>query len=150
MTERRYLEDIAVGEKRLSSVYPVTEEEALEFARRFDPQAMHLDKEAAAKGMFGGVIVSGWHTAALAMRAMAEVATFGSGDVLGLGVDQIRWPIPVRPGDSVQGEVEVASVRPSEKNPGFGIVKLNVTMRNQRGEVVMTLSPNCWVPRRAV
>jgi acyl dehydratase len=79
---------------------------------------------------------------------MADAAIFGTGDVLGLGVEGITWPIPVRPGDTLQGEVEIESIRPSKSNPGFGIVKLRVTVRNQRGEVVYTVSPSCWVPRR--
>ena len=79
---------------------------------------------------------------------MAEVKTFGDADVLGLGVDHLSWPIPVRPGDVLQGEVEIAAIRPSKSNPGFGIVQLACTIRNQKGEVVMRLTPNCWVERR--
>lgn len=145
---QRYLEDLQRGEKRLSTPVLVTEEEALEFSRRYDPQAIHVDREAAAEGMYGGLIASGWHTAAIAMRMMAEVRIFGEGAVLGLGVEEICWAAPVRPGDTLQGEVEIASIRPSNSRPGFGVVKLKVTLRNQRGEVVYTVSPNCWVPRR--
>ena len=144
----RYLEDLQVGEKHASGEYSVTEEEMLDFARRYDPQPMHMDPEAAARGPFGGVIASGWHTAALMMRMLADSNVFGGGDVLGLGVDKMSWPQPVRPGDTLRGEVEVASIRPSGSNPAFGIVKLNVTLRNQRDEVVLIVSPNCWVPRR--
>ena len=145
---KRYLEDLTLGEKTLSNKHDITEEEAVAFSRSFDPQAMHVDKALAEKGRFGGLIASGWHTAAIAMRMMAEVKTFGDADVLGLGVDSLSWPIPVRPGDTLQGEVEIAAVRPSKSNPGFGIVRLNCTVRNQKGEVVMRLSPNCWVERR--
>ena len=145
---QRYLEDLTVGEKHLSGKHYISEEDAVAFSRSFDPQAMHIDKAAAEKGRFGGLIASGWHTAAIAMRMMAEVKTFGDGDVLGLGVDQMSWPVPVRPGDTLQGEVEIADIRPSKSNPGFGIVKLHCTLRNQHGQVVMKLSPNCWVERR--
>jgi acyl dehydratase len=148
MAGRRYLEDLTVGEKQVSSKHLVTEEDALAFSHSFDPQPMHIDKDAAEKGMFGGLIASGWHTAALAMRMMAEVKTFGDSDVLGLGVDNLSWPIPVRPGDTLQGEVEIAEIRPSRSNPRFGIVKMNCTVRNQHGEVVLRLSPNCWIERR--
>jgi acyl dehydratase len=145
--ERRYLEDLKVGERRLSSVFTLTEEEAIEFALRYDPQLMHVDREVSARGPFGGLIASGWHTAALMMRMMAEIDFFG-GETLGLGVDAIRWPLPVRPGDSLQTEMEVESVRASKSNPAFGVVKLRVIVRNQRDEVVLMASPNCWVPRR--
>jgi acyl dehydratase len=148
MADRRYLEDLVAGEKRLSPPVTITEEAALEFSRLYDPQPMHIDPQAAASGMFGGIIVSGWHTAALTMRMLADVAVFGTGDVLGLGVERITWPVPVRPGDTLQSEVEIESIRPSKSNPGFGVVKLKVTVRNQRGEVVYTFNPSCWVPRR--
>ncbi len=146
---RRHLEDFAVGEKCLSPTVEVTEAESLEFARRYDPQPMHADPEAAARGQFHGLIASGWFTAALAMRMIVDSAFMGEGDaVLGVGADAITWPRPVRPGDVLQAQIEVAATRPSESKPRFGIVKLNVTICNQKGEVVMTFHPNCWVPRR--
>ena len=147
--DRLYFEDLEAGRKSWSPVVLVTEEEMVDFARRYDPQPMHTDREAAAHGPFGGLIASGWHTAALMMRMMAEAQTLGGGgDILGLGVDAIRWPVPVRPGDRLQAEIQIESMRVSNSNPAFGIVKLKVTVRNQRGEVVMLASPNCWVPRR--
>jgi acyl dehydratase len=145
-----FLEDLVVGAKRLSATVEVTEAEIIEFARRYDPQPMHTDADAARSGPFGGLIASGWHTAAMAMRLIVDAAVFGGGVVLGVGVDSIRWPHPVRPGDVLQAEIEVASLRPSESQPRFGIVKLNVTVRNQRSEVVMQFHPNCWLPRRPV
>jgi acyl dehydratase len=148
MAERRYLEDLRVGEKRLSPKVTVNEAEVLEFARRYDPQPMHTDREAAAAGMYGGLIASGWHTAALTMRMMADSRLFGETEVLGVGVEGMRWPKPVRPGDTLQAEQEIESIRPSQSNPGFGIVKVKVTVRDQNGEVVMQLNPSCWVPRR--
>jgi len=145
----RYLEDLSVGEKRLSGTTEVTEPESIEFARRYDPQPMHIDREAALQRRFGGLIASGWHTAAMAMRMIVDAALLGDGDdVVGVGVDSIKWPRPVRPGDVLQAEMEIVSIRPSESQPSFGIVKMNVTVRNQRGEVVMVFQPNCWVPRR--
>jgi acyl dehydratase len=143
----RYLEDLRVGDSALSPKIEVTEAEVLEFARRWDPQPMHTDPEAAARGMSRGLIASGWHTAAITMRLIVDAALLG-GDVLGIGVDHIRWPIPVRPGDVLQAEIEVETIRESKSNPAFGIVRLKVTTRNQHGEAVMELHPNCWVPRR--
>lgn len=145
----RYLEDLREGEKRLSPTIQVAEAESIDFARRYDPQPMHTDLEAARHGPFGGLIASGWFTAALAMRMIIDAALLGSdGDILGVGVDDIKWPRPVRPGDVLQAEIEIASIRASQSKPTFGIVKMNVTIRNQKGEVVMLFHPNCWVPRR--
>src|SRR5437867_4448729 len=127
----RYLEDLCAGEKCLSAAVTVTAEEIMDFARQFDPQPMHTDPVAAAAGPFGGLIASGWHTAGLAMRMMAELRPMGDGGVIGLGVDAIRWPRPVRPGDQLRAEVEIESIRPSDSRPTHGIVKLRVTILNQ-------------------
>jgi acyl dehydratase len=148
MPQNRYLEDLRVGDRFTAPSITVTEQDALEFAQRYDPQPIHVDPLAAAQGPFGGLITSGWHTAAIAMRAMADARPFGDIPVLGLGVDELRWPKPVRPGDTLSGEVEIEAITPSRSKPQFGIVKLRTTLRNQNGEVVMTFSPSCWVPRR--
>jgi acyl dehydratase len=126
----------------------VEEEELLSFARRFDPQPMHIDRKAAEKGWFKGLIASGWHTAALVMKLNAEARLMGDIPVLGLGVDKVEWPIPVRPGDTLRVVTEVTGVRPSKSKPGFGIVSFVTTAYNQNGEVVFAARPNVWVPRR--
>jgi len=120
----------------------------LAFARSFDPQPMHVDLEAAARGPFKGLIASGWHTAALVMRLVAEARPFGEAQVLGLGVEELQWPMPVRPGDTIRCEMEIVAKRESRSKPGYGIVTCKVTTRNQHGQVVMLHSPACWVPRR--
>jgi acyl dehydratase len=110
---------------------------------------MHIDREAAANGWFKGLIASGWHTAAVSMRLMADAAMLGNtGEVLGMGVENLAWPKPVRPGDVLEAEIEIASIRESKSNPKYGVVKLSTTVRNQRGETVYTFNPSCWVPRR--
>ena len=145
---RRYLEDLQVGEKFQTESATVSEAEILEFSRKYDPQPMHLDPEAAAKGAFRGLIASGWHTGAIVMRLVVDANPLGDLPLLGLGVDGIEWPQPVRPGDTIQVETEVLSVRPSKTHPTHGVVKLKSTARNQHGEVVYIVTPNCWVPRR--
>jgi acyl dehydratase len=122
----------------------MTLEDILDFARRFDPQPMHTDPD-----ISGGVIASGWHTAAIVMRLNVESSPFGSLPVLGLGVDGIEWPRPVRPSDEISVETEVLAIRPSKSKPSHGIVKMRTTARNQNGEVVFVVTPNCWVPRRS-
>jgi acyl dehydratase len=126
----------------------VSEDQILEFARQYDPQPMHADPQAAARGPFRGLIASGWHTAALVMRLAVDSNPLGSLPLLGLGVDGIEWPQPVRPGDTMQVEMEIVEIRPSQSRPSHGIVKIRSTARNQRGEIVFVVTPNCWVPRR--
>ena len=147
--DARYLEDLTVGERMVAGELLITEEESVAFARRYDPQAMHIDREAAEKGPLGGLSASGWQTTAIVMRLITDARPFGSTPVLGLGVDELRWPMPVRPGDTVRAEMEVVSITPSKSKPRFGVVRIQVTARNQRGEVVLRMIPNLWIPRRA-
>jgi acyl dehydratase len=144
----RYFEDLYVGFRQAAGSIKVEEAECLAFSRAYDPQPMHIDREAAERSQFGGLIASGWHTAALVMRLIADARPFGDTEVLGMGVDSLRWPLPVRPGDTLHSEMEVVAVKPSQSNPKFGVVKFTVTTRNQNGEVVLVHSPACWVPRR--
>jgi len=148
MSGIRYLEDLSVGERLITPSMEVTEAGAISFADAYDPQPMHNDPRTATRGPFGGLIVSGWHTTAMVMRLIVDTNPLGGAPVLGLGVDQIRWPNPLRPGDTIHAELEITSITPSESKPGFGIVRLNVTALNQRGEAVLTMNPNLWVARR--
>ena len=144
-SSNRYLEDLRVGEKAQTGSATISEADILDFARRFDPQPIHTDPHAP-----GGLIASGWHTAAVVMRLVADARPLGNLPVLGLGVDGIQWPQPVRPGDTIQVEMEILEIRPSQSKPTHGIVKLRSTARNQNGEVVYVVTPNVWVPRRPV
>jgi acyl dehydratase len=134
-----FLEDIAVGDERELGSYSVSREEIIEFATKYDPQPFHLDEEAARAYPFGGLIASGWHTAAIAMRIMVfgfvqKTASLGSP-----GADEIRWLTPVRPGDTLTLSARVIEVRPSKSKPDRGSVKLAYTMKNQQGQTVMTM-----------
>ena len=144
----RYLEDLVVGDVRQTGSTEVAEAEAVAFATRHDPQPMHTDADAAAAGVFGGLIASGWHTAGMVMRLIVDARPLGETPLLGLGVDELRWPKPVRPGDVIQAETEILSITPSQSRPDYGVVRLKVTARNQLGEVVFTMIPKLWVPRR--
>ena len=110
---RRYLAGLQVGEKFHSASVTVSEAEILEFSRQFDPQPMHLDPQAAAQGPFRGLIASGWHTGARVMWLVVDANPLGDLPLLGLGVDGIEWPQPVRPGDTLRVEMEVVAIRPS-------------------------------------
>jgi acyl dehydratase len=147
MTPARYLEDIQPGDAFESGPVTMVESEMIDFASRFDPQPMHTDPVAARSGPFGGLIASGWYTAALVMRLLNDARPLGATPMVGMS-DSIHWRLPVRPGDVLHARVEVLSVRPSRSRPTHGIVKLRVTTRNQRGEAVMVQEPTVWVPRR--
>jgi acyl dehydratase len=143
-----HYEDLAVGRSFRTASIAVTAEEVAAFAARYDPQPFHLDPAAAKQSVFGGVVASGWMTAALTMRLMVQSEfSFGTG-VVGLGVDTLKWPAPVRPGDTLTATIEVAAMRTSETKPGFGVVKLKTTTTNQRGETVQVMVSNVLVRRR--
>ena len=138
MTER-YLEDYIPGTTSAHGPIGVSEADVVEFGRRFDPQPFHVDPDAALEGPFGGLIASGWHTCALMMRLLAEsylspVSSLGSP-----GVDQLRWILPVRPGDELTLHATVEDVRASRSKPDRGILRTHVEMVNQDGDVVLRL-----------
>jgi len=149
MTRNCYFEDVSPGDRFPGGSVEVTKADCIAFATAYDPQPMHLDTEEA-RARFGGMIASGWHTAALVMRQVALSRPLGDTEVLGMAVENLRWRQPVRPGDTLNVEMEITSTKPSESNPQYGIVTFLITTRNQRGETVMTHSPICWVPRRPV
>ena len=144
----RFLEDLKVGERFQSDQYIVTEEQIVTFAREFDPQPFHIDLKIAEKSIFKGLAASGWHTAAITMRLFVQATNFAEGAV-GLGVDELRWPTAVRPGDSLWVEVEIVDLRASRSKPGHGIIRIRNVTRNQRGEIVQTMFANAMVPRKS-
>ena len=144
----RYLDDLKVGERFQSGQYIVTEEEIINFAREFDPQPFHLDSAVARQTMFQGLIASGWHTAAITMRLFVQTLNFAEG-AIGLGVDELRWPNAVGPGDALQVETEIVDLRVSRSKPSHGIVRLRNVTVNQRGEIVQTMSASALVLRRS-
>ena len=143
----RYFDDLRSGERLQSGQYIVTEEEIINFAREFDPQPFHLDGAVADQTMFKGLIASGWHTAAITMRLFVQTLNFAEG-AIGLGVDELRWPNAVRPGDALQVETEIVDLRVSRSKPSHGIVRLRNVTVNQHGEVVQTMSASALVLRR--
>lgn len=143
-----YLEDVKSGDRFQSDAYLLTEEAAISFAQQFDPQPFHLDRAAAEQSVFEGLAASGWHTAAIAMRLMMTGPMQFVGGAVGLGVDELRWPVAVRPGDTLRLETEIADVRPSKSKPRHGLIRIRNTMTNQRGEIVLSYLANAMVQRR--
>jgi acyl dehydratase len=144
----RYLEDFAVGQTFGSGRTRIDGDRALAFAAEFDPQPFHLDEAAARRSIFGGLTASGWHTAAVTMRLLVESELKPAGGLVGAGLDECRWPRPVRPGDMLRLECEVSDVRPSKSRPEQGLIKLRTTTLNQNDEPVMVYVVNMVVPRR--
>jgi acyl dehydratase len=135
----RYLEDFEPGGVHAAGSVQLSEEEILEFARRYDPQVFHVDPEAARTTIYGGLIASGWHTVAVTMRLLVD-HVFGAAANMGSpGVDEIRWPRPVRPGDTLSVRVTVLDVRPSRSKPDRGVLRFRVDADNQDGEPTMSM-----------
>jgi acyl dehydratase len=149
MTKERYFDDLKVGDRFKSESLRVTERQVIEFAHKFDPQMFHLTRKRAERTIFKGLIASGWHTAAMTMRLFVQRLNFAEG-AIGLGVDELRWPNPVRPGDVLQVETEIVDLRLSRSKPNCGILRLRNVTTNQRGEIVQTMFANAIVPRRRV
>jgi acyl dehydratase len=143
----RYFDDLKAGDRFESATFSVTADAIVEFGRQWDPQSFHIDPALAKQTMFGGLIASGWHTAAITMRLFVQTLDFAEG-AIGLGVDELRWPTPVRPGDVLRVETEIVDSRPSQSKPSHGIVRLRNTTRNQRKEVVQTMFASALVPKR--
>lgn len=137
--DQRYFEDYAGGAAFECRPIVVDESEIIAFARRYDPQDFHTDPAAAARSIYGGLIASGWHTAAMTMRQLVEdylssVASLGSP-----GIDELRWILPVRPGDTLHVRVTVLEARRSRSKPDRGVVRSFIEVSNQRAELVMSL-----------
>jgi acyl dehydratase len=146
----QFFEDYIVGDVvKPSGRVLVTKEDIIAFARQYDPQPFHLDEEAARKSIFGRLVASGWHTAAMTMRLIATSEYRSVGGSVGLGFDGLRWPIPVHPGDELRIESEVLEVRPSRSRPDQGLIKMRTRTFNQAGEVVQEVIGNAMVPRRS-
>jgi len=143
----RYFEDYTPGAVYEYGYAGVSEADIVAFAERFDPQPIHVDTRFAAGGPFGGLIASGWHTAAISMRLFVRTLNFAEG-AIGLGVDELRWPNAARPGDVLTVETEILELRASRSRPGHGIIRLRNLTTNQRGEVAQTMLASAMVPRR--
>ena len=148
LMKERYFDDLKVGDRFKSEPLNVTEKHLIEFARKFDPQMFHLSRKRAERTIFKGLIASGWHTAAMTMKLFVQTLNFAEG-VIGLGIDELRWPNAVRPRDVLMVETRIVKIRRSKSRPGHGIVRLRNVTTNQRGEVVQTMLASAMVQVRA-
>lgn len=137
--DKWYFEDFPVGKTLQLGSRTVTEKEIIDYATQFDPQPFHVDAEAAASSIYGGLIASGWHTCGLIMRILVDSLLRNVHSMGSPGVDEIRWLKPLRPGDTLSVSITVLKARPSESKPDRGVVHNLWEARNQHGELVTTV-----------
>jgi acyl dehydratase len=144
---RNYFEDAEVGSTRSSGPYLIKKDEIVEFARKFDPAPRHVDEEAANKSVFKGLTASGAHTFAIVI-SLAGKTKPGLHILAGLGWDELRLPLPVRPGDELMLDATVVEKRASDTRSDRGIVRSRIQLRNQKGEVVFSATSTVLVANR--
>lgn len=144
-----HFEDLKVGAQYTTPEQTVTAEEIVTFARQYDPQPFHTDAEAAKNSLFGRLVASGWHTAAITMGLMARGNMGLDGGVIGSGVDELRWPRPVRPGDRLRVVMEIVELHPEPSRTGRGKVRLRCRTLNQHGDPVQEMTARLLVTRRS-
>jgi acyl dehydratase len=144
----RYFEDYEVGATYELGRRTVGEAEIVAFARDFDPQPFHVDREAATRSPFGGLIASGWHTCAICMRMIVDSYLSPETSLGSPGVEQLKWLNPVRPGDTLVGRMQVVEKRPSRSRPEIGLLLNEATLVNQKGEAVLSLRATNMVRRK--
>jgi acyl dehydratase len=142
MTSTRYLEDFEAGTVRELGSFSLTAEEIVAFAERYDPQPLHADPEAAEQLAFGGLIASGWHTAARCMRLLVEGVLADAASMGAVGLEELTWSAPVRPGDTIHVENEILAVRPSDSCDDRGYVRNRTVGRRQEKTVISWVGVN--------
>lgn len=147
-SEVLYLEDLQIGQRFHSGEHEMTEERIKSFAAEFDPQPFHLDDAAARTTIFGGLVASGWHTAAVAMRLLVTGGLPFANGLIGFG-GEIVWPRATRPGDILRVESEIVDIRASRSKPNQGVVSVRNILLNQRGEEVQIFTAKILVFRRS-
>lgn len=135
----RHFEDFEVGRTYQLGSHTMTREEIVDFARQFDPQPFHVDERLAQESSFGGLVASGWHTAAVFMRCYVDALIGGAASMGSPGVEQVRWLVPVRPGDELHARLTVTDAQPSNRRPDRGTVTMHSELENQHGEIVFSM-----------
>jgi acyl dehydratase len=146
--DKRYFEDYTPGDVYEFGTITVTEPDIIEFASQFDPQYFHVHPEKAAQSRFGGIIASGWHTVGLTMRLYVDHFLSHVASLASPGVDEVRWPNPVRPGDSLRVRVTILEARPSRSKPDRGVVRAKIEAINQKDELALSMVGISIIRRR--
>jgi acyl dehydratase len=147
--KKAFLEDLAPGQVFTSEARAVVDAGSIKrFAGEFDPQAFHLDEASARPTFFKKLVASGWHTTAVTMQLLVKTLPLSHG-IIGSGVDELRWPRPVKPGDTLRVHCEVIDVTPSKLEPSRGTVRMRMTTLNQHDQPVQTMVANLLAFRRS-
>jgi acyl dehydratase len=144
----RFLEDFAPGNAFESRSLTITGDAIVAFAREFDPQPFHIDPAVAQASFFGKLIASGWHTGALTMKLLNEAGMDIAGGIIGAGAEELRWPAPLVPGDSIHVRVEIIESRASKSRPEIGIVRARIRTLREDGAAVQEMIANLIVPAK--
>ncbi|MEO5718453.1 MAG: MaoC family dehydratase [Chthoniobacterales bacterium] len=142
----RAYEDFPIGSRFVSRTEKISENEIIEFARRYDPQPFHLGT-AAGDSLLGGLAASGWQTAAVSMRLFIDMMQV-EGGIIGRAIDELRWPLAVQPGDELRVEVEILEARLSLSKPGYGLIRYRSLTMNQDDKVVQSFIALAILPTR--
>ncbi len=146
-----YFDDLTVGQQFKSDPITIERDRLVAFAAEFDPQPQHLDEDQASRSMFGALVASGWHTAALTMRMQLDAAMGRiPGGAMGAQVDKLQWLRPVLPNDSLRAVIDVLDLRESRSRPDRGLATLRTTTLNQNNQPVMQMTAAVLMPRRPV
>ena len=145
-----YFEDLEIGTIETFGNYEVTEAEVIDFASKYDPQPFHLDHDAARSSVFGALCASGWHTSAMMMRMMVDhMSEQGLASMGSPGIDELRWLKPVFPGETLTVTSELISISEPKTRPNIGFAKSKFMVRNQDGEIKLTMIANSMVACRS-
>jgi acyl dehydratase len=144
----RYFEDFKPGDVIELGSRTISKERILAFAREFDPQPFHTDEEAAKRSIYGGLLPSGWHTGSLLMRILYDGLLKDTASLGSPGIDELRWLKPVRPDDTLAARMTILEAIPSRSKPDRGLIRSLMEMRNQNGEVVLTIRGLSLLGRR--
>jgi len=136
----RSFDSLSVGDRFALGTFTVTRESIVDFARRFDPQPFHLDEAAARASMFGGLVASGLHTLSETFAVAVRSGIWSEANLAGAGLDELRWPRPVRPGDVLSVAIEVVALTPSRSRPDRGIARIRYVATNREGEPALSFT----------
>lgn len=146
----RYFEDIEVGETTEFGEYHVTKEEIIEFAQKYDPQPFHVDEAAAKDSIFGELVASGWHTAAICMRIRHDRPGKDLASLAGVRVNELHWRKPVKPGDTLHLRTKILNKRPSDSDPERGYIDVQVEGINQDDDTVISYVSTAMFARQTI
>jgi len=143
-----FFDDLQIGDRSVAGPYLLSKDEIIQFATQYDPIPRHIDEQAAARSVFGGLTASGSHTFAIYILLTGQLQPHFQ-VLMGLGWDEVKLPNPVRPGDELDLEMTVLEMRPSKSKSDRGIVRNQNVLRNQKRETVLECVSNIFVARRS-